>query len=157
MKALYHYDKIGLLQPSKCIDNGYRIYTENDLLILQQILALKSFGFDLKQIKNILRQNLNINVQLEAQLAVLYEKRKALNNAIELLQAMYLKVKANKSLDFKQLIHLVEAYQMKNELKDTWAGQVFNEQELKLYAEFEKHLQDQAPASEKAFNKYIKA
>jgi DNA-binding transcriptional MerR regulator len=51
VQTLHHYDRIGLLHPSDRMPNGYRVYTEKDLLKLQQIIALKYFGFELQQIK----------------------------------------------------------------------------------------------------------
>lgn len=41
VQTLHHYDRIGLLKPSLRQSNGYRIYSEKDLLKLQQIIALK--------------------------------------------------------------------------------------------------------------------
>ena len=32
VRALHHYDKIGLLKPSMRLPNGYRLYSEKDLL-----------------------------------------------------------------------------------------------------------------------------
>lgn len=54
VQTLHHYDRIDLLKPSVCLSNGYRIYSEKDLLRLQQIIALKFFGFELSQIKALL-------------------------------------------------------------------------------------------------------
>lgn len=51
MQTLHHYDRIDLLKPSVRLDNNYRLYSEKDLLKLQQIIALKFFGFELGQIK----------------------------------------------------------------------------------------------------------
>lgn len=45
IRMLKHYDKIGLLKPSHLAANGYRYYTAQDLAKLQQIVALKYFGF----------------------------------------------------------------------------------------------------------------
>jgi DNA-binding transcriptional MerR regulator len=36
------------------MSNGYRVYSEKDFLKLQQIVALKFFGFELSQIKALL-------------------------------------------------------------------------------------------------------
>ncbi|HAT9096872.1 TPA: MerR family DNA-binding transcriptional regulator, partial [Legionella pneumophila subsp. pneumophila] len=44
VQTLHHYDRIGLLKPSLRLANGYRVYSEKDLLKLQQIIALKFFG-----------------------------------------------------------------------------------------------------------------
>ena len=43
VRTLHHYDKIGLLKPSIRQANGYRLYSEADLLKQQQIIALKFF------------------------------------------------------------------------------------------------------------------
>jgi len=53
-QTLHHYDRIDLLKPSLRLSNGYRLYSEKDLLQLQQIIALKFFGFKLSQIKALL-------------------------------------------------------------------------------------------------------
>lgn len=56
VQTLHHYDRIQLLKPSLRLDNGYRVYSEKDLLKLQQIIALKFFGFELSQIKTLLSE-----------------------------------------------------------------------------------------------------
>ncbi|WP_367011085.1 MerR family transcriptional regulator, partial [Mesotoga sp.] len=38
VRALHHYDEIGLLRPRRNAENGYREYSEEDLDKLQQIL-----------------------------------------------------------------------------------------------------------------------
>ena len=57
VQTLHHYDRIDLLKPSLRLSNGYRVYSEKDLLQLQQIIALKFFGFELKHIKVLLTGN----------------------------------------------------------------------------------------------------
>jgi DNA-binding transcriptional MerR regulator len=42
VRTLHHYDNIGLLTPAVTEANGYRLYSEEDLARLQQILFLKS-------------------------------------------------------------------------------------------------------------------
>lgn len=54
VRTLHHYDRIGVLMPSKATDGGHRLYTETDLLRLQQIILLKWMGFSLNHIKDIL-------------------------------------------------------------------------------------------------------
>ena len=58
-KTLRYYDEIGLFSPSHTEpENGYRLYEENQLGRLNQILELKSMGFSLHLIKKILDENL---------------------------------------------------------------------------------------------------
>ena len=48
LRTLRYYDSVGLLSPSQVTEAGYRLYTEEDLLTLQNILALKFLGFSLQ-------------------------------------------------------------------------------------------------------------
>ena len=56
VRTLHHYDQIGLLKPSNPTPAGYRLYAENDLLRLQQILFYKELGLPLRQIRSLLDQ-----------------------------------------------------------------------------------------------------
>src|SRR5215831_11030516 len=40
VRALHHYDEIGLVRPSQRTAAGYRLYDEADVLRLQQVLVL---------------------------------------------------------------------------------------------------------------------
>ncbi|KTD04003.1 mercury resistance transcriptional regulator SkgA [Legionella geestiana] len=53
-KTLRYYDKIGLLKPAYCAKNGYRFYTNDQLLMLQQILFFREIGFKLKDIGEVI-------------------------------------------------------------------------------------------------------
>ena len=50
VRTLHHYDRLGLLKPSRYTRAGYRLYSERDLSRLEQIVALKFIGFSLKEI-----------------------------------------------------------------------------------------------------------
>ena len=54
IRALHHYDAIGLLVPTGRTEAGYRLYTDADLLRLQQILIGRELGFSLDAIKRSL-------------------------------------------------------------------------------------------------------
>jgi DNA-binding transcriptional MerR regulator/uncharacterized cupin superfamily protein len=53
VRTLHFYDQTGLLKPAYQAANGYRVYEEQQLLMLQQILFYRELGFELKQIKEI--------------------------------------------------------------------------------------------------------
>jgi DNA-binding transcriptional MerR regulator len=54
VRALHHYDRIGLLKPSRRSAAGYRLYARPDLLRLQQILFYKELDLPLSEIQAIL-------------------------------------------------------------------------------------------------------
>lgn len=50
VRALHHYDSIGLLTPSARSDAGYRLYDRDDVARLHRIQALRKFGMALADI-----------------------------------------------------------------------------------------------------------
>ncbi len=53
-RTLRYYDRIGLLRPAAASEAGYRLYDENNLERLQQILFLRELDFPLKEIAPML-------------------------------------------------------------------------------------------------------
>jgi DNA-binding transcriptional MerR regulator len=82
VKTLHHYDRLGLLRPQRTAA-GYRLYASSDLVRLEQILALKTIGFALKDIRALLdRDALPLPAIFRQQREVLEEKRQLLDRAI---------------------------------------------------------------------------
>lgn len=54
VRALHHYDAIGLLKPAEVTEAGYRLYDDAAIGRLQSILLFRELRFPLKQIKAIL-------------------------------------------------------------------------------------------------------
>lgn len=89
-RTLRHYDRIGLLRPSRTT-SGYRVYSDEDLLRLQQIAALKLVGFSLRQIRRVLQEGgvLPLREALRAQRAALRERRTQLDRALVAIDRAY--------------------------------------------------------------------
>ena len=56
IRTLQYYDEIGLLKPSELTASGYRLYDDDALQTLQQILFFKELGFSLKEINEFLKK-----------------------------------------------------------------------------------------------------
>ncbi len=54
IKTLYHYQKVGLLEPESIAENGYRYYGDQELERLQQILFYRELDLSLEKIKDAL-------------------------------------------------------------------------------------------------------
>lgn len=152
-RTLHHYDHIGLLIPSERLENGYRKYSEEDLLKLQQILALKSFGIKLSQIKEIINKNLNLETQLDQQINFLEEKVSLLTNLKNILQQAAKEYDHNKSINWSRIVKLIEVYDMTTELENKWVRKVLNSDDLQQYIEFENELKENRPNTKIAFEK----
>ncbi len=57
VRALHYYDEINLLKPSNSSQAGYRLYSNEEVETLQQIMFFKEIGFELKQIKDIIHNS----------------------------------------------------------------------------------------------------
>ena len=85
VRTLQYYDKEGLLSPSAESEGGRRLYTDKDLVMLHQIISLKSLGFSLDDIKERL-----ISLETPADVAnALTEQADDIRLKIEQLQAFY--------------------------------------------------------------------
>jgi MerR family transcriptional regulator, thiopeptide resistance regulator len=75
IRTLHHYDQIGLLQPSARSESGYRLYSEGELLRLQQILTLRYLGYSLASIGALLkRTDFQVLASLRIQRSVLRDR-----------------------------------------------------------------------------------
>ncbi|NJC72134.1 MerR family transcriptional regulator [Planosporangium thailandense] len=54
VRALHHYDEVGLLTPTLRSSAGHRRYTAADVRRLHRVTALRGFGFTLAQIGQVL-------------------------------------------------------------------------------------------------------
>ncbi len=134
VRTLHHYDEIGLLKPSERLPNGYRVYTEADLLKLQQIIALK-FGFTLSQIKAIMEKQFTNIDYLHAQAALLLNEISRLQAAHRMLEVLISDIKNTGSVKWNTVMEIIEMYHMKKELRQSWTGMVYTDEEVKQFTE----------------------
>lgn len=85
VRALHHYDEIGLLVPSDRSAAGYRRYSDGDLERLQQILGYRELGFPLEEISAILSDP-DPMVHLRRQHALLRERMERLRRMVEAIE-----------------------------------------------------------------------
>lgn len=89
VRALHHYDAIGLLSPSARSEGGYRLYDDADLGRLQRILGYRELGFDLAAIRELLEDGDELThlrrqaALLDRRLARLGAMRAALRTTME--------------------------------------------------------------------------
>ncbi len=127
-RTLHHYDRLGLLVPQARSASGYRLYSNGDLLRLQQILALRFVGFSLPQIKELLAaKELPFIEALELQRKLLVRRRRQVDDALKIVeQAQRV---ARQDGDFWQTLRAVtEATNMENEWD--WVKKYYTQEQL---------------------------
>ncbi len=82
----------------RTMENGYRVYSEKDLLKLQQIIALKFFGFELSQIKALLSGTASTLENFSAQALFLEQKANTLFEASKTLKNILSTANDDKSI-----------------------------------------------------------
>ena len=89
IRALHHYDRIGLLPATEVTQAGYRLYDEAALERLQHILLFKALEFPLKDIKKILDSlDFDRSKALEQQIHLLELRKEHLQNLIDLARGI---------------------------------------------------------------------
>ncbi|MCB2355548.1 MerR family transcriptional regulator [Clostridium estertheticum] len=84
VRTLHHYDQIGILKPKSVTTAGYRLYTDDDLERLQQVLFFKELDFTLLEIKEILdNPDFDRKHALKTHRELLIEKKKRLDKIIK--------------------------------------------------------------------------
>src|SRR2546425_8469805 len=105
VRALHHYDRLGLLKPSGRSRSGYRLYGDCDLVRLEQIVVLKLLGLPLKEIARVLKRESSLADTLRRQQAVLAEKRKHLDAAIDAIGRAERSVRSDREPDWTLFTH----------------------------------------------------
>jgi len=146
VRTLHYYDQVGLFKPSLRLPNGYRLYTEADLVKLQLIMALKFFGLDLKQIKKLVQEDVDTLAHLRMQRQQVREQVASLQDVNKALDAIIHELEQNRSIHSNSIIQLIGVYRMTQELKKTWAGKVYTEEQLTQMAEVKQRYSAQEQA-----------
>lgn len=100
IRTLQYYDEIGLLKPSEVTLSGYRLYDDDALERLQQILFFKEMDFKLREIKEFVEEPGFDKIQAyKKQKKLLCLKRSRLDKLIGLLEKLE---KGEQCISFKE-------------------------------------------------------
>ena len=166
IRALHHYDHIGLLPATEVTKAGYRLYDETALERLQHILLFKELKFSLKDIKEILDSpGFDRSKALEQQIHLLELQKEHLENLIDLARGIKMigvKRMSFDAFDTRKIDEYAarakaswgqtEAYkefEKKSEGRSKETQQKLNMEMMNIFAEFGK-IRDKAPDSEEA-------
>ncbi len=118
VRTLHFYDKIGLLKPACVTQAGYRMYGDDELQRLQQILFFRELDFSLDEIKRILDSpDYDRNEAMIQQETLLTLRCKRLNSLIQLIRDI--REKETSVMSFKEFdASEIDAYAQ--EAKERW-------------------------------------
>ena len=143
VRTLHHYDQLGLLKPESTTEVGYRLYSDQDLEQLQQILFFKELGFSLKEIKALLsNQDFDQKQALKTHHKLLLEKKIRLEAIISLVKKT-LKAKERGEIDMSKK-EMFEAFDMSEIEKHQ---QQYAEETKQKYSDSEAYRESQKRTS----------
>ncbi|MBI3491776.1 MAG: MerR family transcriptional regulator [Acidobacteria bacterium] len=136
IRALHHYDRLGLLKPSGCSNAGYRLYRDCDLARLEQIVVLKFLGLPLKQIGRLLKRESPLADTLRRQQLVLAEKRQQLDAAIVAIAHAERSMQSGREPDWDAFKKIVREIEMQNNTE--WGRKYYSAEAQAKLAELKK-------------------
>jgi len=154
VRTLHHYDRLGLLKPSRRSRAGYRLYSDTDLIRLEQIVVLKSIGLPLRELGRLLgeeraaardgsavaqaRDGSAVLAQVLArQERVLAEKRRQMDRAIRAVGAARRALEAGGAPDWTLFTKIIKEIVMQEDTD--WTAQYYSE-EAKTKVDARRHL-----------------
>lgn len=161
IRALHHYDNIGLLPATKVTEAGYRLYDEAVLERLHHILLFKELQFSLKEIKDILDSPyFDRSKALEQQIHLLELRKEHLENLITLargIKAVGVKYMSFETFDTKKIdeyaaqakaswgtTEAYKEYEQKSKGRSKEMQQKLNIEMMDIFAQFGK-IKNQSP------------
>ena len=118
VRTLQYYDKEGLLSPSAESEGGRRLYTDKDLVMLHQIVSLKSLGFSLEDIKGrliSLETPADVANALTEQADDIRQKIEQLTASLSAIEQLKAEVLQMQTVNFKKYADIIINLQMKND------------------------------------------
>jgi DNA-binding transcriptional MerR regulator len=136
VRTLHHYDRIGLLKPSVRTAAGYRLYGENALLRLQQILFYRELDFGLREIVALIgRPDFDLITALEGHKQQLRDRRKRIDRLMVTLDKTIAHLKDKTKMNYEELYEGLpreHAGAWRKEALEKWPEQVSHAEQVMM-------------------------
>ncbi len=122
VRTLQYYDSIGLLTPSKYSEAGRRLYCNDDVVTLQQIVTLKYIGLSLYEIKTLITMDaIELPQMLRQQKRILKEKIRQMKHVIHAIEVAEQVAETGTSMDLERFVDIIKEVNMSKE--SNWLDQ----------------------------------
>ncbi|MBW8349609.1 MerR family transcriptional regulator [Bacillus sp. IITD106] len=134
VRTLRHYDHIGLLPPAGKTEGGHRMYGELELQKLQEIQFLKTLGFSLQEIRDMLSsRNWDWTECLQSQLKYVLQEKEKLSEIESTLRGLLNVMLMDGYVDLMKIQKLIQLYQKNKDKRERYRNEVFQEKEKELF------------------------
>ncbi|REK71805.1 MerR family transcriptional regulator [Paenibacillus paeoniae] len=135
VRTLHHYDEIGLLIPDQLTESGYRVYSEQNLEQLQQILFFRELGFPLKKIKEIVTSpDFDRLEALKLHEEMLVEKKKHIDTLLQTVAKTIQHARGEVHMSHKETFQGFDfsSNPYEQEARERWGDQAVDESNAKV-------------------------
>jgi len=124
VRALHHYDRIGLLSPQLRTAAGYRLYSAADMLVLQQILLHRELGLPLLEIKALLDDpHFDHRATLLEQRERLQARAHQTQTMLAAVDAALQTLKGQETMSAEKLFDGFDPARYEDEVRERWGDQ----------------------------------
>lgn len=123
VRALHHYDEVGLVRPSQRTAAGYRLYADADVLRLHQVLLFRELGLPLEEIAAAIDEAGGQEELLRRHREVLVTKRARLDAMLSALDARLAALEKGPEMSPEEVKTLFDGFdpaQYEEEVKERW-------------------------------------
>lgn len=147
IRTVRYYDKQGLLKPSHRSEAGYRLYTDEDFVKLQKILALKYLGFSLEEIGAMTLYDTTDTMKqsLELQIRLIEKKREHLEMVENALLHTKKIMDKTSEVDWSQMLKLIHLTNMERDLVEQYKNSSNLNIRIELHERYSKNPQGWFP------------
>ncbi|MDV7766573.1 MerR family transcriptional regulator [Peribacillus sp. CSMR9] len=135
VRTLHYYDEIGLLSPEETTDSGYRLYSNENLEMLQQILFFRELDMPLKEIKQMISStSFDKQEALRQHQKMLLEKRSQLDKLINTVDKSIKHMKGEIQMTDKEKFEGFDFSQnpYEEEARERWGDKAVDESKAKV-------------------------
>ncbi|TMQ06974.1 MAG: MerR family transcriptional regulator [Deltaproteobacteria bacterium] len=125
VRALHHYDEIGLIRPSQRTAAGYRLYDKRDVLRLQQVLVLRELGVPLDDIGPAIDASADRAALLRKHRGMLAERRTRIDAMLAAVDAALEVLEEDRTMqpeDFKAMFDGFNPADHEDEARERWGS-----------------------------------
>lgn len=162
VRTLQYYDEIGVFKPTEVTEAGYRLYDDEALRTLQQILFFKELDFPLKDIREIMADpGFDKTRAFKKQRELLRARRDRLNKLLDLLDKLEKgeSCVSFEAFDLSEYMRILEEFKKENtaDIVRHWGSVEAFEQFMKKVKEDETHIAELAIKQYGSVAKYTAA
>lgn len=112
VRTLDYYDEINLITPSSKTSGGHRLYDDDNVMRLQQVLALKYMGFSLEKIKMSLRDSKKTWQQsIKEQIDMVHQEQERLTMMEKALQGISYSIEFEGDMNWSIVFSIIQLFQ----------------------------------------------